>query len=99
MVFQGLIWLITKKVCIKYVTYKMQLLGNGRKAYLPGQKFNNSITQELQPFVVINPTELKRSLKIAHIYISSLSSQRKGYGGLAPLVVKAPYLIPHNQEH
>lgn len=57
----------------------MQLLGNSRKAYLPGQKFNDSITQELQPFVVINPTgELKSSLKIAHIYISSLSSQRKG---------------------
>lgn len=57
----------------------MQLLGNSRKAYLPGQKFNDSITQELQPFVVINPTgELKSSLEIAHVYISSLSSQRKG---------------------
>ena len=26
------------------------------KTYLPGQKLNNSIPQELQPFIVINPT-------------------------------------------
>lgn len=33
----------------------MQLMGKSREAPLPGQKFNNSITQELQPFIVINP--------------------------------------------
>lgn len=40
---------------IKHVSYKMQLMGKRRKAALPGQKLNDSITQELQPLIVINP--------------------------------------------